>query len=161
MAVSEKPTLIIVPQVADKGYVDMRKIIYFLSCMLSASYAFSGEERIPCWVSGDNSEVITSQEAILKTYLLPVDLNDPQGDAKKRIIHGDYRLVGIGGFGLEYPALEKSTDGDILCKFGGRYMQGTSDVYESESHAQLTSRFVGYAKSYNEIIIDYYKQTNE
>lgn len=128
--------------------------------MLSASFAFSEEEKVPCWVSGDSSKVITSQEAILKTYLLPIDLSDPQGDAKKRITHGDYRLVGIGGVGLKYPALDKSENRNILCKFGGRYIQGTSDAHESKNHAQLMSRFTAYAKAYNEVIIDYYKRKN-
>jgi hypothetical protein len=135
----------------------MRKIVCFSFFMLSAYFAFSEEGKVPCWVSGDSSKVITSQEAILKTYLLPIDLSDPQGDAKKRITHGDYRLVGIGGVGLKYPALDKSDENrNILCKFGGRYIRGTRDAHESENHTQLMSRFTAYAKAYNEVIIGYY-----
>ena len=135
----------------------MKRIIYFICCILKVSCVTGSEEQIPCWVSGDTIKVITSQEAILKTYLLPFDFNDPEGDAKIRISHGDYRLLGIGGFGLEYPSLDKSKDGHILCEFGGRYIQGTSDAYENESHAELISRFVEYAEAYNLVIINYYR----
>ena len=136
----------------------MSKIVYFSFCILSASFVFSEEDKFPCWISGDSSKEITSQEAILKTYLLPIDLSDPEGDAKKRITHGDYRLVGVGGVGLRYPALDKSEDGNILCIFGGRYIRGTSDAHESKNHVQLMSKFTAYAKVYNEVIIDYYKR---
>ena len=159
MAVLERPTIMVSNQVANEGcFVDMRKIVYFLFCTLSASSAFSGEENLPCWLSGDTSGVITSKEALLKTYLLRIELSDPKGDAKKRINHGDYRLIGIGGLWLGYPALNMPKDGDILCKFGGRYIQGTSDVSGSVSYARLEAMFVKYAKVYNEVIIDYYYQ---
>jgi len=138
---------------------DMKEILCLLFFFVTTSCGLYAQENVPCWVSGDVSKVITSQEAILKTYLLPIHLNDPEGDAEIRISHGDYRLVGITGIGLEYPSLDKSKEGQILCEFGGRYIQGTSDVYESDVHAQLISKFTEYAKAYNAVIISYYKRT--
>ena len=136
----------------------MKKITCLLFCVLCVACVSNAEEKPPCWVSGDSSKVITSQEAMLKTYLLPINLIDPKGDAEKRLNHGDYRLIGVAGLGLEYPPLNLSREGHILCEFGGRYIQGTSDVYESEAHADLASKFAEYAKSYNAVIIEYYNR---
>lgn len=136
----------------------MKKITCFLFSALFASCASNAEEKTPCWVSGDSSRIITSQEAMLKTYLLAINLDDPKGDAKKRLSHGDYRLIGVGGIGLEYPSLDLSKEGHILCEFGGRYIQGTSDVYESEAHAHLSSKFAEYARSYNIVVIQHYNR---
>lgn len=128
-------------------------IVAYLISLSGLSFASQPETDIPCWMSGDYSQMITSQEAMLKTYLLPINLDAPEVDAKVRIRHGDYRLIGIGGLGIRYPGLDKKSQGDVLCRLGGRYIQGTSDALEGKSHAMLIANFLQYAESYNAYVM--------
>ena len=135
----------------------MKKLLCFIMVFMCCSCDAQPESKMPCWITGDYSEMITTQEAILKSYLYPMNLKDPVADAKLRINNGDYRLIGIGGIGISYPGIDLRHDGDILCKLGGRYLQGTSDAHESKSHSQLIQKFSEYAGKYNAVVIEYYK----
>ena len=141
----------------------MKKIILVIGLMVIAacSVGKAQDERIsgaklPCWISGDDWESKTSQKAILMTYLLPINLDDPKGDAKLRLEHGDYRFLGIGGLGVIYPSIDMGRDVNALCVYGGRYIEGTSDLYEGSNHIALSSKLLEYAQSYNQYVIDHY-----
>ncbi|MBB5210262.1 hypothetical protein [Microbulbifer hydrolyticus] len=115
-------------------------IIFFF---LLSSSAYSNE--IPCWMNPDTVPE-TTQLALLKTYLLPINLNSPRKDVEARIKHKDYRFIAIGGFGIGYPGLSNK---ELLCKYGSRYIMGTSDALESKEHGKLSHEFNSYAKEYN------------
>ncbi len=129
-------------------------VVTSLLCFSCSSYA---QNDLPCWVTGEYPNLLTKQEAMLKSYLLPMDLNDPIADAEVRIKNGDYRLIGVGGLGVSYLGLNMPSDSEMLCELGGRYLQGTGDVHESKSHDNLMKRFAEYAKQYNMKIIASYK----
>ena len=146
----------------------MKKITVVISLMFIAgcSVIISQDELLnraePCWISGDDWGLKTTQKAMLKTYLLAINLDDPKGDAKLRLEHNDYRFLGIGALGISYPSIDKSDDINALCEYGGRYIDGTSDVYEGPEHQALSIKVLKYAQSYNQYLIDhYYKELKE
>ncbi len=99
---------------------------------------------------------LTSQESILRTYLLPTNLDDPKGDAYLRIDQGDYRLLGVAGFTIEFPTIDKVEDDQIICELGTRVIDGTSDVFESLKTADLMARYREYARVYNQTLVGHY-----
>ncbi|WP_445364565.1 hypothetical protein ACJJIQ_10575 [Microbulbifer sp. ANSA003] len=102
-------------------------------------------DEIPCWMNPDTVPE-TTQLAVLKTYLLPINLDAPRKDLEARIKHQDYRFIAIGGFGHGYPGL---SDKEMLCKYGSRYIMGTSDALKGREHSRLSHAFSRYAKEYN------------
>jgi len=134
-----------------------RMIFSLIFCACSYSCSAQSKIVLPCWLSGDYSKMITSQESMLKSYLLAINLDQPIADAKIRIKNGDYRLIGIGGIGVGYPGLNLKIEGDILCELGGRYLMGTSDGQEGRSHAALILKFGKYAEKYNAEILRFYR----
>jgi len=115
-------------------------VILFLSLSLPAT-----AENVPCWMNPDTVPE-TTQVAILKTYLLPINLETPESDLTARISHEDFRFIAIGGFGVEYPGLKNK---ELLCIYGFRYIIGTSDALESKEHRNLIQAFKNYAMRYN------------
>lgn len=121
-------------------------------------YSDSGCLRNPLDLEdNDISSQMTSKEAILKSYLLPTDIDNPISDAKQRILHGDYRFIGLGTNPRDntYPALDKSEYAYYLCKYGKRYIQGADQYYDNEAHAELIKKFWQYAQEYNQYLLDY------
>ena len=115
-------------------------VILFFSISLMAR-----AEDVPCWM---NPDVIpeTTQVAVLKTHLFPINLNTPENDLAARITHKDFRFIAIGGFGMEFPGLKNK---ELLCTHGFRFIAGTSDVLESKEHGELMGAFRLYAQKYN------------
>lgn len=135
----------------------MKKTFFLIVCLICTSCMAQSYNEMPCWVADDYSAVITKQEAILTSYLYPINLTRPIEDAELRIEFGDYRLIGIGGFGISYPGIDMRIDGEVLCSVGRRYLQGTSDAQESHAHAELIQNFKIYAEVYNKKILGFYK----
>ncbi len=104
----------------------------------------------PCWADPDTVPEHFSTEAQLKTFLLPINLDDPVGDAEVRIAHGDLRLLAVGKFGIVFPGVENR---EVSCRLGFRYVDGTSDAFESRAHAELQGEIESYAKAYNQKIL--------
>ena len=125
----------------------MKLLIPIILLLVSARLA--ADER-PCWLDPDLISS-TSQFALLRTLQLPIRLDKPEEDARLRMKHGDFRLIGIGGLGVTYPGLKNM---ELLCKIGGRYIEGTSDMIEGKEHADLIEKFREYATKYNKIIIN-------
>lgn len=119
-----------------------------LIILLVVSVKIVADEK-SCWLDPDLVSP-TKQLALLRTLQLPIRLDKPEEDARLRMKHGDFRLLGIGELGIIYPGLENM---DLLCKVGGRYIEGTSDVIEGEEHAKLMQKFREYAEKYNKLII--------
>ena len=46
-------------------------VVTSLLCFSCSSYA---QNDLPCWVTGEYPNLLTKQEAMLKSYLLPMDL---------------------------------------------------------------------------------------
>ena len=142
---------------------NMKNITLVISLMVIAACSVVkakderlSEAELPCWITGDDWGIKTTQKAMLMTYLLPVNLDDPKGDAELRLEHGDYRFLGVGGLGVSYPSINMSRDVNALCEYGGRYIEGTSDLYEGSEHMALSSKFLKYAQSYNQYVIDHH-----
>ena len=106
-------------------------------------------EGMPCWMNHDTVPTKLTQVAILKTLLLPIDLDNPEQDLKARVSHNDYRFLAVGGFGIEYPGLKNKT---LLCTYGYRFIVGTSDAVESDEHNELSGKFSFYAEQYNVLL---------
>ncbi|TMP23090.1 hypothetical protein CWB99_23545 [Pseudoalteromonas rubra] len=120
----------------------MRVLIVILFLSLSSTAV---AETIPCWKNPDTIPE-TKQIAVLKTHLLPINLETPEQDLKERVSHEDYRFIAIGSFGIDYPGLNNK---ELLCTYGFRYITGTSDALESKEHGSLIQAFKGYAVKYN------------
>ena len=136
----------------------MKKLLLFVAYLTSCSSCVAQPNKeLPCWITDDYSKMVTTQEAILNSYLYPIDLDNPVVDAQKKIKNGDYRLIGIGGFGINYPGIDMRKEGFILCKLGSRYLKGTSDAKEGDSHMKLIQRFNKYAEIYNTQILEFYQ----
>ena len=90
-------------------------------------------EDVPCWMNPDTIPE-TTQVAVLKTHLLPINLHSPENDLEARITHKDFRFIAIGGFGLEFPGLKNK---ELLCTHGFRFITGTSDALEGKEHGKL------------------------
>jgi len=101
-----------------------------------------------------------SDLAILKTSMLGINLNDPEGDLKKRIAHEDYRFIGLYGLGPEYPALKFPEDKPLLCFYGYKMIEGTSDALEGAKHIELVIKVGKYADIYNGKMREYLRRRN-
>ncbi len=121
---------------------------------LSVSLVFSqsAAAEIPCWSDPDTVPEQYSPEANLRSFLLPINLGDPVGDAELRIAHGDFRLLAVGRLGLIFPGVENR---EVSCRLGFRYIDGTSDAFESSAHAKLQEDVESYANAYNRKILAY------
>ena len=111
----------------------------------------------PCWLEASPTPLV----AVLKTFRLPIRLDQPEADARLRMTHGDMRLLGVGGIGIGYPGLGGIEDVPILCALGGRYIEGTSDGIEGVEHAQLMEAFRLYAAEYNSVILAWYRNQED
>ncbi|RLA47786.1 MAG: hypothetical protein DRR42_17340 [Gammaproteobacteria bacterium] len=94
----------------------------------------------------------TSDFAILKTNLYPINLEDPIGDLQIRVIHGDYRFLSLNEFGVIYPGLNFPDDKTLLCLAGERNIEGTSDALDGDEHADLVIEFGTYVTKYNTLM---------
>ena len=111
--------------------------------------SFGKAEGMPCWMDHDTIPTKLTQVAILKTLLLPIDLDNPEQDLNARTNHNDFRFLAVGGFGIEYPGLRNKS---LLCTYGYRFIVGTSDAVESTEHNELSGKFARYAEQYNVLL---------
>jgi len=94
----------------------------------------------------------TSQIAILKTELQSLNLQNPMGDMEKNLSHGDMRFIGIYGFTLYCPGVDKANY-NLVGRYGIRPIHGTSDAIERGEHGDLMNSATEYARSYNRRIL--------
>lgn len=92
-----------------------------------------------------------NQEAKLKTFLLPIDLNNPADDAKQRLNHGDTRFLAIGDIGIKIPGLPSGGE-HWVCLHGTRVVDGITDVGGDDEYNELVARVRRYVVEYNKSI---------
>ena len=129
----------------------MNKLNIFIACFFFTINSVWGEQVC---------QSKTTDLAILKTTIMAINLNDPSGDLKQRLANKDYRFLGLYGLGPEYPALKFPEDKELLCSYGEKMLEGTSDSLESEEHAELVIILSKYANSYNTLLKEYLKKNN-
>ena len=115
------------------------------------SYFAKGDDRMPdC--SG-MEEFKSSIYAMLRSELLPINLNTPEIDAKIRYKMGDYRLLGYGLYsGIHVPGVDL-LGGNKICEYGVRTFSGMTDAYESYDHKILVKALRSYIEKYNAYIL--------
>ena len=133
-------------------------------CLTFFVPASSGEEsavtqadgdKPPCWADDDywmNEGMrypITSKAGMLKTFLLPINLDTPEADAIIRHAHADFRFLAVGGFTVMVPEVDRFAEDELICKYGTRFIDGTSDAIERGEHERLMAEFVEYSRKYN------------
>ena len=124
-------------------------MIKVLAIFLVSAFSISAAaENVPCQNHPETSPK-TTQLGVLKTQLLPINLEFAQEDLVARLAHHDYRFIAIGGFGITYPGLENR---ELLCAHGFRFIHGTSDGLDSREHNQLVQAFTRYATTYNKLL---------
>ena len=122
------------------------------------------EQQKPCWAPNaleyDSTQRVTvTQYAKLRTDIEGVELEAPEQDAKKKLAYGDHRLLGVVGFTIEFPPLDKFKDDEILCALGTRVPNGLGDVVESDEHNELMTKWYRYAVKYNKVIVHAYRSS--
>lgn len=137
----------------------MRRMTILFLLIAVAPGCSVARESPPCWMTADFSEVITTEHAILKSELLATHLDQPVEDARLRIAHGDFRVLIIGGFTGRYPAIDLEREGEIVCQYGARFVQGTGDSYDNEAHVELAAAFERYATAYNRYLLEYWRSS--
>lgn len=96
-----------------------------------------------------------SQRAGLPGELLRLEHADPIADCNKAVEAGDYRFVGISGYGLNVPGAKRGVD---ISKYGCRAIPGTNDVIQSNEHLRLQEVASEYAMLYNEHLVHLIKE---
>ena len=79
---------------------------------------------------------------------------NPIVDANKAIKNNDYKLLGVYGFSLTIPGVNKPTEFEHQKKYGVKPIEGTSDALKNKEHAELNRMAYEYAKKYNEVILN-------
>ena len=103
---------------------------------------------------------ITTQTAILKSYLRKVDLENPKKDADISLHNNDFRLLGYWENGVQYPPLDLARDLPVICATGNRPIIGINDTLISDEHSLLEKSFKRYVKAYNARILKSNKTTD-
>ncbi|MCW8090211.1 hypothetical protein [Alteromonas sp. ASW11-130] len=105
-------------------------------------------------------EFLTTTEGMLRSLLLPIDLEHPIDDAKKRINLNDFRLWVYGDItGMVTPAKFEFKQ-NLVCKIGTRPMFGVTDSFYNKEHAELAELAKHYAMQYNSYILEYVDKMN-
>ena len=121
-----------------------------------AMLVFSMMQKV--WGNEMCADSYTTDLAILKTNLFPVNLRNPEEDLKIRIKHGDYRFLSMNGLIVTYHGLNFPEDKLLLCLAGEKNIEGTSDALDGEEHADLVIKFTEYTAIYNSKMKQYLKK---
>lgn len=100
---------------------------------------------------------VPNQKAELKSFILPINLNDPRGDAEARINHGDMRFLAIREIAIQVPGLPRGGD-QFLCRYGIRIVDGITDVGGDEEYNQLVAKVKNYVAEYNRAVFEILSQ---
>lgn len=132
----------------------MKKIIFIL--IIQIQFAIASEEHtLNCSTFGIKE--VTSKIAVLKASVLPIDLDSPEQDAKKRIGHEDFRLIAIPELTIRIPGISSQEDYKILCYFGVKQIDGMTHAAEDLPHLKLMGKFKTYISKYNQYMIEFYR----
>lgn len=137
----------------------LRAASFFISGILCFSAPSFGsglyDPEKSCAINTDLQEemLITKLDAIFRSNLMGRNLDDPMGDAHKRIEIGDYRFLSVSYYALEFPGIELERDYERICYLGFNSILGSTDGAVDSDHAELIGKFSDYAKTYNEYIL--------
>ena len=89
-----------------------------------------------------------TQTDTLKQSLSKLNLNNPKKDLMINISKGDYRYIGLRGYSIYCPGLQKE-DMLLARKAGIRPIDGTSDMLINNEYAEIMDVAIQYATRYN------------
>jgi hypothetical protein len=89
----------------------------------------------------------------LRGEIQKMDLEHPEKDAKKNILRGDSRFLGIYGYSVTFPGTPEDVPSwDRVHQHGYRGIAGTADTVFGEEHRRLIEVATRYAERYNRYI---------
>jgi hypothetical protein len=97
---------------------------------------------------------------IIHKDLLRMDSANAQNDAYQAIKNKDFRFVGIYGYSVQIPGIEKEYYWHIKDSVGLKMINGTSDAITSKEQGRLQNIAIGYAKEYNSLLFEYLMKNN-
>ena len=102
-------------------------------------------------------KIETTNEGMLRSFLMPIELDNPEIDAQKRAHNKDFRFLATGSYsGLRYPGLNENQL-YVICRIGYRTIDGLTDAYNSKEHLLLAKKVRKYATIYNKEILRLFK----
>jgi hypothetical protein len=104
-----------------------------------------------CATTKQSAICANEQMAPMKT-LREIEKADPVFDLKVALKRKDFRFVGIRGYTLEVPGIERK---DILTRYGIKVIEGTSDAIVDKEDGRLQKLARDYAKRYNALLMEY------
>ncbi len=139
-----------------KQLVGKNNLIVFIVFLIFAQDSFAGEDSLNC--SELNISEITTEKSKLESNLLPIILEQPEVDAKKRISHGDFRFIAVQGEAFNVPEVTSKENFKAICRYGVKEISGLTPSPENSQHFKLMIKFKEYISKYNIFLLNYYKQ---
>jgi hypothetical protein len=75
-------------------------------------------------------------------------------DAKEALKRGDKRLLAMATRGLNLPGVNAELSSKAKSVCGIRYLEGTTDMVQGDTHLQALKKAQKYASEYNQLILD-------
>ena len=130
-------------------------------CLISyIYYLYYSENEIsnrPCWSYYYRGFLKTNFTTLFKSNFLEIHLDQPIQDAKERLKIGDRRFLSARGFAIYFPGIDSTTNDNIICKYGWRYIKGTADHIKMKD-LQLRHNLEIYASEYNIYLLSKLKE---
>ncbi len=101
-----------------------------------------------------NPQEYPTGDIVIATFLLPINVDNPEHDLKVRIGNRDYRILCFRGLGVDCPGV----DPDEPPRFGYRLVEGSSDAIDNVEHGEMMSKVYDYAFRYNALLLEFVSQ---
>jgi hypothetical protein len=85
----------------------------------------------------------------LDASLESLNLAEPERDAERHLAAGDFRVIGIYGYSINFPGIPDEAWMRIFAEERFRAIEGTSDCVIGGRHMELISIASKYAERYN------------
>lgn len=82
---------------------------------------------------------------------------DVQKDFNTAVKAKDFRFLGVLGFTVELPGIEKDQE-RLKTAYGIKVIEGTSDAITSPEHRRLQDTAIEYARKYNRLLLMHIRQ---
>ena len=106
----------------------------------------------PEW-TWSNPQEYPAVDVVISTFLLPINLDDPESDFQAGIRNGDYRVLCLRGLAVDCPGM----DSDQPPQFGYRLVEGSSDAIDNPEHGKIMAQVHEYSFRYNALILKFIK----
>jgi hypothetical protein len=108
---------------------------------------------VPFFGGGIVLAMSQEERKAIREELTRLQTADPVMDLKTATEQGDYRFVGLMGYTLSVPGVDRDVFYRIYePKFGFKVIRGTSDYFEIPEQEELTSIGTAYAERYNRLL---------